>query len=153
MSEKVKLIIEISEHQYEICKQSLKPDRSRPITECEFAIAVGTPLDNDSERAETQAYFAGEAYGWEQGRKALIEDVKAEIETDLSWDMFDEFGNETSLHKVLMEILDNITNAESKDPNDLTHMFDGVTEIPKGAFKGWTTEELLEQIKAESEDT
>jgi len=26
---------------------------------------------------------------------------------------------------------------------DLTHMFEGVTEMPKDAFKGWTTEELL----------
>lgn len=42
--------------------------------------------------------------------------------------------------------------AESKDPNDLTHMFDGVTEIPKDAFKGWTIEKMLEQIRAESED-
>lgn len=41
---------------------------------------------------------------------------------------------------------------ESKDPNDMTHMFDGVTEFPKDAFKGWDTEELLEQIRAESED-
>lgn len=43
-------------------------------------------------------------------------------------------------------------NAESKDPNDLTHIFDGVTEIPKDAFKGWYTDELLEKIRAESED-
>lgn len=41
--------------------------------------------------------------------------------------------------------------AESYDPNDLTHIFDGVTEIPKDAFKGWTTDELLEKIRAESE--
>lgn len=42
--------------------------------------------------------------------------------------------------------------AESIDPNDLTHMFDGVTEIPKDAFKGWTTEKLLEQIRKENND-
>ena len=35
---------------------------------------------------------------------------------------------------------------------DLTHMFDGVTEIPKDTFKGWTTEELLGQTRTESED-
>lgn len=45
-----------------------------------------------------------------------------------------------------------IGKAESKDSNDLTHMFDGVTEIPKDAFKGWYTEELLEQIRAEREE-
>jgi len=43
------------------------------------AIRNGTPLDSNSERAEVQAYFDGEAYGWEQGRKALIDDVKAEM--------------------------------------------------------------------------
>lgn len=37
-----------------------------------------------------------------------LNDVKKEIETNLSWDMFDEYGNETRLHKELMEILDNI---------------------------------------------
>ena len=40
---------------------------------------------------------------------------------------------------------------ESIDPNDFTHMFDGVTEWPKDAFKGWTTEELLEQIRGRKE--
>lgn len=38
------------------------------------------------------------------------------------------------------------------DPNDMTRMFAGVTEMPKDAFKGWTTDELLEQKKAESGD-
>ena len=42
-------------------------------------IRDGIPLDSNSERAEVQAYFDGEAYGWEQGRKALIDDAKAEI--------------------------------------------------------------------------
>lgn len=44
-----------------------------------------------------------------------LDDVNAEIETDLSFDMFDEYGNETRLHKDLMNILDNIGNAESED--------------------------------------
>lgn len=80
MSDTVKLIIEISKHQYEICKQALKDFGDRPITECEFAIAAGRSLDiNNSDRAEIQAYFAGQAYGWEEGRKSLIEDLKAEI--------------------------------------------------------------------------
>lgn len=46
MSDTVKLIIAISKHQHEICKQALKDFGGRPITECEFAIAVGTPLDD-----------------------------------------------------------------------------------------------------------
>lgn len=37
-----------------------------------------------------------------------LDEIKAKIETDLSWEMFDEYGNETTLHKELMEILDNI---------------------------------------------
>jgi len=37
--------------------------------------------------------------------------------------------------------------SENFDPNDMTHIFDGVTKISKDAFKGWTTEELLEQVR------
>lgn len=44
MDDTIALVVKISKHQYEICKQALKDGRSRPITECEFAIAVGTPL-------------------------------------------------------------------------------------------------------------
>lgn len=44
------------------------------------AIQNGIPLDSDSEKAEVQAYFDGQAYGWEEGRKALIDDIKAEID-------------------------------------------------------------------------
>lgn len=42
----------------------------------------------------------------------LLDDVKAEIETDLSGDMFDDYGNETALHEALWEILDNIGKGE-----------------------------------------
>lgn len=46
-------------------------------------------------------------------RKGIpLDDVKAEIETDLSWEMFDEYGNETALHEELWEILDNIGKGE-----------------------------------------
>lgn len=44
-----------------------------------------------------------------------LDDVKVKIETDLSWSMFDEYGNETGLHKDLMKILDNIGKAESEE--------------------------------------
>lgn len=44
-----------------------------------------------------------------------LDDVKAKIETYLSWSMFDEYGNETGLHKDLMKILDNIGKAENED--------------------------------------
>lgn len=43
-----------------------------------------------------------------------LDDVKAEIETNLSWEMFDEYGNETGLHKELMEILDNIGKGDDE---------------------------------------
>ena len=66
MSDTVKLIIEIP--------KVPKNDHER------WVLAHGTPLDSNSDRAEVQAYFYGKAYGWEQGRKALIEDAKAEME-------------------------------------------------------------------------
>ena len=52
-----------------------------------------------------QAYFAGEAYGWEQGRKALIEDIKAEIEDYARNYRCDEFID--GMNQAL-EIIDNI---------------------------------------------
>lgn len=118
MSDKVKLIVNISKHQYEICKQALKDFGDRPITECEFAIAVGTPLDsNDSDYAEAQAYFDGQAYGWEEGRKALIDDVKAEI-TSKHFGIVEknDFDNgRTYGYDECLSILDNIGKAESED--------------------------------------
>ena len=43
-----------------------------------------------------------------------LDDLKTKIETDLSWEMYDEYGNETGLHKELIDILDNI-GKESED--------------------------------------
>ena len=106
MSDTVKLIIEIPKPMYESVQNG---------TYCGTLyeeLKNGILLDSNSERAEVQAYFDGQAYGWEQGRKALIDDVKAEIETNLSWEMFDEYGNETALHKELWQILDNIGKGE-----------------------------------------
>ena len=107
MSDKVKLIIEVSK---EIYQEAIKSGYSHLYDEeVANAVADGTPLDsNDSDYAEAQAYFDGQAYGWEEGRKALIDDLKTKIETDLSWEMYDEYGNETGLHKELIDILDNI---------------------------------------------
>ena len=80
MSDTVKLIIEIPKETYEDLKSgkiySSLCEAPQGLVE---GIRNGTPLDNDSDRAEAQAYFDGQAYGWEQGRKALIDDVKAEI--------------------------------------------------------------------------
>lgn len=70
MSDTVKLIIEIP--------KAPKNDHER------WVLAHGIPLDSNSEQAEVQAYFDGQAYGWEEGRKALIDDVKAEIDENLS---------------------------------------------------------------------
>lgn len=78
MTDKVKVIIEIPKEIYERCKEYKL--WSYDAETLEGVVAQGIPLDNDSERAEVQAYFDGEAYGWEQGRKALIDDVKAEID-------------------------------------------------------------------------
>ncbi len=54
----------------------------------------------------------------------------------------------------VLHILDNIGKAESDDidPNDISHIFDGVTEIPKDAFKGWYTDSApLKDCKNPSE--
>jgi hypothetical protein len=37
-----------------------------------------------------------------------LDDVKEEIEQDMSFDMFDDYGNKTRIHKELWGILDNI---------------------------------------------
>ena len=48
----------------------------------------------------------------------------------------------------VLEIIDKyLDKAQDIDPTDITGMFDEVTEIPKDAFKGWTTNELLKQIR------
>lgn len=75
----MKLIIDIPE---EIYQEAITSGYSYQYDELVAnAVADGIPLDNDSDRAEAQAYFAGEAYGWEQGRKALIDEiVNAEME-------------------------------------------------------------------------
>lgn len=76
MSDTVKLIIEIPKE----TKQIFDKAESNEFGVIGKAIQNGILLDsNDSDYAEAQAYFAGQAYGWEQGRKALIDEVKAEI--------------------------------------------------------------------------
>lgn len=80
MSETVKLIVEIPKEIMEYIKNN---DCLSVIYIDEVAKVIqnGIPLDsNDSDRAEAQAYFDGESYGWEQGRKALIDELKAEIQ-------------------------------------------------------------------------
>lgn len=105
----MKLIIDISEEDYDFVKKQVADGYINPL---KVRIANGTPLDSNSERAEVQAYFAGQTYGWEQGQEELIKNIKLSLVTDLSWEMFDEHGNETRLHKELWEILDNIGKGE-----------------------------------------
>ena len=76
MSDKVKVVIEIPKE----TKRIFDKTENDNLGIVGRAVKNGIPLDNDSERAEVQAYFDGQAYGWEQGRKALIEELKAEIE-------------------------------------------------------------------------
>lgn len=116
----MKLIINIPEWKYKSICEGVEASKKCGVVGIDpgihEAIYNGTPLDDDLEslQAEVRAYFNGQAYGWEEGRKALIEDVRAEIETDLSGEMFDCWGNETRLHRDLMDILNNI-NKESED--------------------------------------
>lgn len=94
MSDTVKLIIEIPKEDMELlCKTSFVEDErtmfkqspsDRQGTMMLFrlmdSVKDGTPLDsNDSDYAEAQAYFDGQAYGWEQGQKDFAEKLKAEI--------------------------------------------------------------------------
>lgn len=76
----MKLIIDISEE----AKRHIDTFKGKFLCGdgCDMiqAIQNGTPLDSNSDRAEVQAYFAGQTYGWKEGRKALIDDVKAKIE-------------------------------------------------------------------------
>lgn len=103
MSDTVKLIIEIP--------KAPKNDHER------WVLAHGTSLDSNSERAEVQAYFDGQAYGWEEGRKALIEDLKAEIYRayeDVTMYYCDEEVCSLFASKV-SKILNSIGKAESED--------------------------------------
>ena len=76
------------------------------------AIQNGTPLDSNSEKAEVQAYFDGQAYGWEQGRKALIDDIKAEIRR-MEYHMID--CDVLVSQDDVLEILDNIGKEEDSE--------------------------------------
>lgn len=108
MSDTVKLIIEIPRNEYEYTCNLTLHDRSI----WDNAIRNGIPLDsNDSDRAEVQAYFDGQAYGWEQGRKALIDELEAEI-ADISTCV------DYTAYKVktrVLDILDNIGKKESEE--------------------------------------
>jgi len=117
MSDTVKLIIEIPKETYD----GLINNRGVVIPSYwhEYVADLcknGTPLDSNSERAEVQAYFDGEAYGWEQGRKALIDDVKAEIaeEICLTDNPYTKETKYTIEHLKLLEILDNIGKADMR---------------------------------------
>lgn len=117
MSDTVKLIIEIPEE----AKQAFDNAESNDLKGGYYdhggiigkAIQSGIPLDNDSDRAEVQAYFAGQTYGWEQGRKVLIDDIKAEIREQQK--EYQEWG---WAYDDVLEILDNIGKESEVKPNE-----------------------------------
>lgn len=119
----MKLIIEISQDVYTRLFDSGIQDNEIAVDDvCEMARALrmGTSLYSDSEQDEVQAYYAGMSYGWEQGRKSLIEDAKAEIEANMYCDKDTrrvKNANASGL-KVALDILDNIGKAESEDKED-----------------------------------
>lgn len=67
---------------------------------------------NDSERAETQAYFDGQAYGWEEGRKALLADVKAEI--DKAYEDVTMYGCDEQVCSFASKVNQILNNAEKE---------------------------------------
>lgn len=100
MSETVKLIIEIPKEDIEfICKTSFVEDERTMFKQ------------SPSDRQGTMMLFRLV----DSVKDGIpLDDVKAEIETNLSWEMFDEYGNETDLHKELMDILDNIGKGDKE---------------------------------------
>lgn len=73
----MKLIIDIPDYEYRQIKEVYEKN---DIVENTYSyIYHGTPLDSNSERAAVQAYFDGESFGWDEGREALIEELKAKI--------------------------------------------------------------------------
>ncbi len=117
MSDDMKLIIEIPKSDYEaICAN--KEDAIIAHDTCRRIANNGIPLDSDSERAETQAYFAGEAYGWEQGRKALIDDVTAEVEQLRAYSTRFITSDGRAIYtdgQTILDILANMGKTESED--------------------------------------
>lgn len=132
MSDNIKLIIEIPTDLYEITKA--KVDKNMTNAPLSVSIAHEIPLDD------------------------FLLVIKKEIKEkcdridDIARANIPQYAPHREIQDLLCEILTSIDNAESIVPNDLTHIFDGVTEIPKDAFKGWYTEKMLEQTRAESEE-
>ena len=111
----MKLIIDIPKCFYERCKAD------EDAVEIRLAVKNGIPLDsNDSDYAEAQAYFDGQAYGWEEGRKALIDDIKAEISEEicLTDNPYTKETKYTIEHLKLLEILDNICKESEEESNE-----------------------------------
>lgn len=114
MSETVKLIIEIPKYEYEEAKRYVAEgvfDYNGINATIFKAVSNSIPLANDSEKDEVQAYFDGQAYGWEQGRKALIDDIKAEIKR-MDYHMID--CDVLVSQEEILNILDNIGKGDGE---------------------------------------
>lgn len=122
MDDTVKLIIAIPREMHEALsktKRIISSQRSGKtlMNVIYSAVAKATPLDSDSEHAELQAYFDGESFGWDEGREALIEEVRAEIDkaqepymTSTAYDEGVRFG--------LMLAYQIVDKAESEETHD-----------------------------------
>ena len=98
MSDTVKLIIEIPDYDYKQIKEAYEKSDIVPSTYS--YIYHGTPLDNNSEQAEVQAYFCGEAFGWDEGREDLCDKISEEIEEKMSH--YDHFENSNTANGLRM---------------------------------------------------
>ena len=117
----MKLIVDLPEKDFDFIKKTYKPTGydfvARPLAnEIISSVMNGTPFDSvieNREKAETKAYFDGQAYGWEQGRNDLIEALKSEIRANAE---YHEDGEWYLNEKWIIEILDkHISGKENND--------------------------------------
>lgn len=135
MSETVKLIIEIPKEDMElIFKTSFVEDERTMFKQ------------SPSDRQGTMMLFRL-MDSVKDG--VLLEMVKTEIRDSANHCECVPDGSCIRVDTVLEIIDKHIGKGEREniDSNVITHIFDGVTEIPKDPFKGWNTNELLERIK------
>lgn len=108
----MKIVIDLPEWYIEETKDFKHPNF------VDKAIAEGRQLDEDTEEPETKAYFDGQAYGWEEGRKALINDAKAMIAKEIIPRTSEDYDHDVMYQncglRIALKIIDNIDKADKE---------------------------------------